>query len=351
MRTTAATIEYLLLFSSISIATISPSTEQSTRPSGLRILQGNDDGWAESNIRALYKVLTQRGHQTAISAPVRNKSGTGSISTDWKPLAKPGEYDSVPVGAPGVGEDPEDPRIWYVNAFPVDGIRFGLDTLAPRLYNRKPDLILTGPNVGKNTGVQDPFSGTLGAAAYGSRQGVPAIAISADDGNRHSYENVLPDDPSEIYANATMRVIDELVKPNTMEGPSYLPEGCVLNINLQKAGPQTNCKSANDYKFALTTIFGIHHSSGFTHCGSQVLPGEQAVLETHLGCWASVTIIQAGKFIDGSSAQKQFLLNRAPEFFSCPVVSQVEESSEDPSIIDQGIDLILKAHQSQNLNI
>ncbi|PLW24139.1 hypothetical protein PCASD_05745 [Puccinia coronata f. sp. avenae] len=210
----------MLLFSSLPIAGSIPSSIAQTlrASSSIKILQGNDDGWAECNIRTLYKVLKQRGHQTVISAPVRNKSGSGSSSKDWnKPLTKPGEYDSVDAGAPGVGHDPLDTQIWYVNAFPADGIRFGLGTLIPQLYDGKPDLIITGPNVGKNTELQDWFSGTLGAAAYGSKQGVPAIAISADDGNRHGYQDIRDDDSSEVYADATpvLTATAELLRTTT----------------------------------------------------------------------------------------------------------------------------------------
>ncbi|KNF02711.1 hypothetical protein PSTG_03997 [Puccinia striiformis f. sp. tritici PST-78] len=286
----------------------------------LNILQGNDDGWAECNIRTLYRILKERGHQTMISAPVRNKSGTGSMSRDWsKPLTRAGEYDSVPIGAPGVGSDPTDPNIWYVNAFPIDGIRYGLDALTPQMYKGNPDLIITGPNVGKNIGLMDRFSGTLNAAAYGNRRGVPAIAISVDDGNRHGYLSEAPDDPSEIYANVTMRVVNELLKMDE-EGP-YLPDGCVLNINLQKAaGPQTNhCRTAADYKFALTSIFGISKNDpGFSHCGSDSLPAEHSVLKRVDQCWASVTVIQSKKLNNAYSDQKRFLVDRSPAFFSCP---------------------------------
>ncbi|KAA1132595.1 hypothetical protein PGTUg99_011408 [Puccinia graminis f. sp. tritici] len=315
--------------------------------SALNILQGNDDGWAECNIRTLYKVLKQRGHQTIISAPVRNKSGTGSRSTEWTPLREPGEYDTVPVGAPGVGHDPADPRVWYVNAFPLDGIRFGLDTLTARFYGGMPDLIVTGPNVGKNTGLQDRFSGTLGAAAFGSRQGVTAIAISADDDNRHGYQTGDSEEKSsEIYAKATMRVLDEFIlkMENTAEGPPndfVVPAGCVLNINLQRAGPQTDCRSAHDYRFVLTTIFGIRHQSGINHCGSPFLPGEQAVLDSPNGCWAAVTLIQSHSFLDGSSEQKQALLDRAPEFFSCPAEDGLLKKELGPEMgVDSGTETL-----------
>lgn len=334
--------EYMLLFSSLPIAGSIPSSIAQTlrASSSIKILQGNDDGWAECNIRTLYKVLKQRGHQTVISAPVRNKSGSGSSSKDWnKPLTKPGEYDSVDAGAPGVGHDPLDTQIWYVNAFPADGIRFGLGTLIPQLYDGKPDLIITGPNVGKNTELQDWFSGTLGAAAYGSKQGVPAIAISADDGNRHGYQDIRDDDSSEVYADATVRVLEQLLRVG--EDGAYLPEGCVLNINLQKAGPHSNCRAAEDYHFVLSSVFGTNHHSGIHHCNSDVLPGEQSVLEFKNGCWASVTVMQAEHLIDASPAQKQFILDRAPHFFSCPDdTSQAEDSSKERSVLEEGFKFI-----------
>jgi hypothetical protein len=179
----------------------------------------------------------------------------------------------------------------------------------------------------ENTGLQDRFSGTLGAAGFGSRQGVAAIAVSADDDNRHRYhESGADDQSSEIYAKATLRVMEELLLINqtkSTEGPlanDYLPAGSMLNINLQKAGPQTECLRAEDYRFVLTSIFGIRHPSGIRHCGSPFLPGEQAVLDSQInpGCWAAVTVIHAHSFLDGSAEQKQALLDRAPHFFSCP---------------------------------
>ncbi|KNZ45493.1 hypothetical protein VP01_806g2 [Puccinia sorghi] len=307
----------------------------------LNILQGNDDGWAEGNIRTLHHVLKQRGYQTVISAPVRDKSGTGSLSKErFDALTKPGEYDLVPAGAPGTGHDPADPQIWYVNGFPVDGIRFGLDTLAPQIFHGKPELIITGPNVGKNTGLQDRFSGTLGAAAFGAKHGVPAIAVSVDDGTRHSYQDRRADDFGEIYANATVRVVEELLMKGSDE---YLPAGCVLNINLQRAGPATSCKTPQDYRFVLSSIFGFNHASGFTNCGSHRLPAENQVLHTSPGCWASVSLIQADHLLDASPSQKQALLDRTPHFFSCPD-QEAGKTLNEPSIFGEGIQFIKIGH-------
>lgn len=44
----------------------------------INIISSNDDGWAEVNIRALYDALDSAGHETVVSAPAENQSGTGS---------------------------------------------------------------------------------------------------------------------------------------------------------------------------------------------------------------------------------------------------------------------------------
>lgn len=44
---------------------------------GIRIVQSNDDGWAELYTRSLHDALTADGHQVVLSAPAENKSGTG----------------------------------------------------------------------------------------------------------------------------------------------------------------------------------------------------------------------------------------------------------------------------------
>lgn len=41
------------------------------------IVVSNDDGWAEINIRQFYNALTKSGNSVVISAPAKNKSGSG----------------------------------------------------------------------------------------------------------------------------------------------------------------------------------------------------------------------------------------------------------------------------------
>ncbi len=44
---------------------------------GVRIVQSNDDGWAELYARSFHDALMAAGHDAILSAPAENKSGTG----------------------------------------------------------------------------------------------------------------------------------------------------------------------------------------------------------------------------------------------------------------------------------
>ena len=45
-----------------------------------RIVQSNDDGWAENNIRTLNAGLNAAGNDVVLSAPAENKSGSGKLT-------------------------------------------------------------------------------------------------------------------------------------------------------------------------------------------------------------------------------------------------------------------------------
>ena len=44
---------------------------------GARIIQSNDDGWAELYLRSFHEALIADGHDAVVSAPAENQSGTG----------------------------------------------------------------------------------------------------------------------------------------------------------------------------------------------------------------------------------------------------------------------------------
>lgn len=52
---------------------------------GIRIVQSNDDGWAELYIRSFNDALIEAGHQVILSGPAENKSGRGEFVPGRQP--------------------------------------------------------------------------------------------------------------------------------------------------------------------------------------------------------------------------------------------------------------------------
>lgn len=48
-----------------------------TGSQGIRIIQSNDDGWAELYLRSFHDSLLSGGHDAVVSAPADNQSGRG----------------------------------------------------------------------------------------------------------------------------------------------------------------------------------------------------------------------------------------------------------------------------------
>jgi 5'/3'-nucleotidase SurE len=149
MRTSA-----LLQASLFALATT--STTKATN-----IVLTNDDGWATAQIRAQYEALKAAGFPTILSAPAENQSGTGSSTSTPKPTTEPCEFNTCPTGGPAEGSNSSDPFVNYVNGYPVDSVKYGIQTLSPKLFGGAPDFIVSGPNIGTNLGLDAFFSGTM----------------------------------------------------------------------------------------------------------------------------------------------------------------------------------------------
>lgn len=46
----------------------------------VRIVQSNDDGWAESYVRTFNDALNSAGYDVVLSAPAENKSGSSKLN-------------------------------------------------------------------------------------------------------------------------------------------------------------------------------------------------------------------------------------------------------------------------------
>ncbi|MFZ5655428.1 MAG: 5'/3'-nucleotidase SurE [Pseudomonadota bacterium] len=195
----------------------------------LDILITNDDGWT-ANARALYRTLEDEGHRVLLSVPCRNQSGQGAALAFLRPIG-PLTEDCVggiaAAGAPGVGAAADDPNVHYVDATPVAALLYGLDVLAGPRWGGAPDLVISGPNEGNNTGQVNPSSGTVNNAVYALNRGLPALAVSAD-GNTAGNEAL-----AAAVAQLVLRVVGELERQTRFDRP-LLPQGAGLNINVPR---------------------------------------------------------------------------------------------------------------------
>lgn len=127
----------------------------------LEVLVSNDDGILAGGIDAIVEALTAvPGINVTVVAPAVNQSGTGDSTTPGGATGAPGATASGFAGT-------------AVDGTPGDSVLYALNDL-----QLAPDLLISGINEGQNMGPVTPFSGTVGAAKWGSRGWVPAIATS-----------------------------------------------------------------------------------------------------------------------------------------------------------------------------
>ncbi|RDB15111.1 Acid phosphatase [Hypsizygus marmoreus] len=280
-----------------------------------RIVLTNDDGWAVAQIRAEYTALKAAGFSVVLSAPADNRSGTGSSSAIPVPLTQPCEFNTCPTGSPAIGFNASDPLLNYVNAFPVDAVRVGIQILAPRLLGGRPDLIFSGSNVGNNLGPGITGSGTVGAASEAALEGFPSIAFSGSSTAQVSY-TTLETDPNStasraaiIYTTLSLTFIQAL-----LASPApILPLGISLNVNYP---PTTNCPTASSFSFVLTRIAVNPLATDVTTCGTNHLPDESSTVRSG-GCFASVSVFNALTKTDVSAATQRVVLNKLTSILTC----------------------------------
>ncbi|HWR18314.1 MAG TPA: 5'/3'-nucleotidase SurE [Clostridia bacterium] len=128
----------------------------------MRILLTNDDGLFSLGIRALAEIF-HKEHEVIMSAPDTERSGASHSLTFTSPLRM------NEVRLDGLSDVPA----FAVSGTPVDCVKIGLANLG-----FKPDLVISGINIGANLGTDTFYSGTVSAAMEAVLLGVPAMAVS-----------------------------------------------------------------------------------------------------------------------------------------------------------------------------
>ncbi len=125
-----------------------------------QILLTNDDGFDAIGLKALIKALSPIAKLTVV-APAKNKSACGHSLTLDKPLRM---------------QNVKDDFYKIDDGSPTDCMFISIHNLFKEGY--KPDLVISGINIGANMGEDITYSGTAAAAMEAVLHKVPAIAIS-----------------------------------------------------------------------------------------------------------------------------------------------------------------------------
>ncbi|AEO57220.1 survival protein sure-likephosphatase/nucleotidase-like protein [Thermothelomyces thermophilus ATCC 42464] len=279
---------------------------------GIRIIQSNDDGWAEQYARSFHNALIAAGHDAVLSAPAENKSGSGSLDIEPSPRSTPCQYDSCPANSGPIGRNETSPRLNWVNSFPATSMRYGIDTIGPQLWNGEgPELAVSGPNVGSNLYLAVQFSGTVGAAVHAAKNAkIPAIAFSGASEGTLAWNS--PEEPrSRVYAELAATLTNAVIA----SGKPYLPEDVFLNVNFPKVEGQ--CTEASQFKWVLSRInVGLFSAPDTEQCGSTRLPTELSVLDTD-GCYISVSVGDANDKTTAPAEKQAVVRDKLKSMLTC----------------------------------
>ena len=152
----------------------------------MKLLICNDDGYQAEGLIFLQKYFSERGHEVYVVAPYKEQSGKSQSITiaDGMMLIKEAE------------------NFWVLDGTPTDCVTVGLCGLLPV----KPDLVISGINLGYNIGMDTLYSGTVSVAKEAVIHGCPAIAFSS--GIAHNGEDILGSSSCNINYSEITKFLD-----------------------------------------------------------------------------------------------------------------------------------------------
>lgn len=166
----------------------------------MRILICNDDGIHAPGIAALHGAVQELGELHVI-APDVERSAAGHAIT----LADPIKSTSVDKNGGFFG--------YGIGGTPADCIKLAVCAV---MKETPPDLVLSGINLGSNTGISVIYSGTVSAATEAVILGVPGVAFSLCSYTEPHWEMA-----ARVASEITRKVIETPMPPNVL-----------LNVNM-----------------------------------------------------------------------------------------------------------------------
>jgi 5'-nucleotidase len=173
----------------------------------MRVLLTNDDGIYARGLEVLEEIARAFSDDVWVVAPETDQSGVShSLS-----LNDPLRLREIA------------PRRFAVKGTPTDCIIIGTRHI---MADRKPDLVLSGVNRGRNAAEDVTYSGTVAGAIEGTVLGIPSFALS------QSYASSTKRDP---HWETAMKFGPDLIRRVLADG---MPRDVLLNINFPDCPPQ-----------------------------------------------------------------------------------------------------------------
>ena len=163
------------------------------------ILIINDDGIQSPGILALAQAMESIGSITIVAPDQEQSAKSHSITLN----------DPIRVNSANLKKGFKG---WAVNGTPVDCAKIALQSL----LRKKPDLLISGINLGSNLGKNLIYSGTISAAYEGTILGIPSAAISIDSITAKEFS---------AAKQVSISIANYLLK-------NKLPKGTMLNVNI-----------------------------------------------------------------------------------------------------------------------
>lgn len=197
-------------------------TAPEPHPARKRVLVANDDGIFSPGIKALALAIAAVA-DVYVVAPDVEQSGVGHGITFRRPLR------FKHTAAAGFGDIPA----YRVDGTPADCVVLGVNLLG------RPDMVVSGINLGANMGDDLTHSGTVAAAIEGLALGLPAIALSQiSNGGDYDFE------PGAAYAA-------KLVAQVLQHG---LPPRTLLNVNIPPHIRGARVTRLSDHRYEDTLV-------------------------------------------------------------------------------------------------
>lgn len=177
----------------------------------MRILITNDDGVNSSGIVATKQAIEGLG-EISVVAPATQQSGIGHALTLFEPIRV--TDTNLRDGS----------QAYSVSGTPTDSVIIGIFEVA----DEKPDLVISGINIGENLGKSElTTSGTIGAAMEAACHGIPSLAVSLQvaRGDIKFHDGHVDVDFS-AAARITRKVAKNILKKGLPEGVDF------VNLNI-----------------------------------------------------------------------------------------------------------------------